>query len=174
MIYLDTEAELCRGFPQAVNYRVVNGANNCWRYVRLSKLPITTAATTTTTAVVVTDSTADVFYDGGDTQAASTVRPEEEEKSGGENFFVRAPPAILLWGLLTLVSLSGSIYAGRWLMPHVNHGSVLMRNFCLRWRDGYLAAAGSVGIPPGEGSLPMRDGAASTTDGLENVNLAQA
>ena len=172
---------MCKGFPQAVSYRVVNGANNCWRYVRLSKLPITAAAatTTTTTAVVVTDSTADVFYDGGDTQVASTVRPEEEEKSGGENFFVRAPPAILLWGLLTLVSLGGSIYAGRWLMPHVNHGSVLMRNFCLRWRDGYLAAAGSVGTPPGEGSLPMRDGAAvaaaaSTTDGVENVNLALA
>ena len=115
---------MCKGFPQAVSYRVVNGANNCWRYVRLSKLPITAA---TTTAVVVTDSTAAVFYDGGETQAASTVRPEE--KRGGENFFARAPPAILLWGLLTLVSLGGLIYAGRWLMPHVGHGSVLMRNF---------------------------------------------
>ena len=108
---------MCKGFPQAVSYQVINGANDCWRYARLPKLPSTT----------VTDSTTAVFYDGGEeeTQAASTVRPEKE----GKNFFARAPPAILLWGLLTLVFLGGSIYAGRWLLPRVRHGSMLIRNF---------------------------------------------
>ena len=108
-----------------------------------------------------------MYYDGGEeeTQAASTVRPEE-----GKSFLARAPPAILMWGLLTLVFLGGSIYTGRWLLPRVRHRFMLIRNFLLRLRDGYMAAAGSAGTPPGEPPLPMN---AALPDGLENANLAE-
>mgnify|MGYP001052652466 CR=1 FL=1 len=110
-----------------------------------------------------------MFYDGGqeEPQAASTVRPEEEENS----FLDRAPPAFLMWGLLALVFSWGSIYMGRWLLPRARQGAVQIRNFFLRWRDGYLAAAGSAGTSsPEEPNLPM---SAASPEGMENIDLAR-
>ena len=69
-----TEAELCRGFPDQVNYRLLQGVAHCWHWSR--------------------HATSDDAADQGD----------DDDGGGDDNrgFWTQSPPPTLLWAAMLL------------------------------------------------------------------------